>query len=83
MAIGRPANLNRSFQLLKAVTKSDTTPFPDGIARGLWVGTAGTANLVFFDDSEAANFPLVAGPNPIEVKQVKLGGTASNIWAGY
>lgn len=66
----------------RKVTKADAD-LPDGIARSLWVGTAGTANLVDATGSLCTSFPLVQGPNPIAVSQVKLGGTADDIWALY
>lgn len=53
---------------------------PDGPARYLLVGTAGTATLVRADGVEVANVPLVAGYNPLVVKQVKALGTAANIF---
>lgn len=71
------------FTKLKAVTPSDTVDLPDGISQGLIVGTAGSANLVMADGSAADGVPLQAGYNPLQVKRVKTGGTASNIWAGY
>jgi hypothetical protein len=66
-----------------AVTKHDTNEFADGTCRGLWVGTAGTANLTQDDGTERVNFPLKEGPNPIRVKRVKTGGSADDMWALY
>lgn len=65
------------------VTKADATDLPGGICRALWVGTAGTANLVQTDGTARADFPLLAGLNPVMVLQVQLGGTADDIWALY
>lgn len=67
---------------LVLVTKADAN-LPDGLCRGLLVGTAGTANLVDSSGGTAANVPLQAGYNPLSVLQVKTGGTADNIWALY
>lgn len=51
--------------------------------RGLLVGTAGTANLMFPDGSTGANVPLQQGYNPIRVRQLQTGGTATDIWGLY
>ena len=68
---------------LIAVTKADAD-LPQGRCRGLLVGTAGTANLLFgSDDGNLANVPLQVGYNPIAVLQVRTGGTATDIWAIY
>ena len=63
------------------ITKTDDTNLPGGVTRALWVGTAGTANLVSEDGQTMASFPLIAGLNPIRVLQVETGGTADDIWA--
>lgn len=65
-----------------AVTKADAD-LPHGVCRTLLVGTAGTANLMQPDGTIVANVPLVQGYNPLEVKQVRLGGTAADIFAIY
>jgi hypothetical protein len=54
-----------------------------GPCRALNVGTAGTANLTELDGTQRDNYPLVAGYNPIQVREVRAGGTAENIWALY
>ncbi len=54
-----------------------------GICRGLLVGIAGTANLQQPDGAVRANVPLQQGYNPLMAKQVRLGGTADDIWALY
>lgn len=64
------------------VTKADAD-LPDGPARGLLVGTAGTANLQDESGTTTTDVPLQAGYNPLNVKQVRLGGTADDIWALY
>jgi hypothetical protein len=64
------------------VTKADSD-LPNGVCRGLLVGTAGTANLVEFDGTVRTAVPLQAGFNPLSVLQVRTGGTASDIWALY
>jgi len=64
------------------VTKADAD-LAGGTCRGLLVGTAGTANLQQQDGTTRSNVPLQAGYNPLSVKQVRTGGTASDIWALY
>ena len=62
------------------VTKADQD-LPNGLANGLLVGTPGTANLMEPDGTIRTNVPLQQGYNPIAVRQVRTGGTASDIWA--
>lgn len=64
------------------VTKADAD-LPYGMTRGLWVGTAGTANLMDEDSNIETNVPLVVGFNPFQCKRVLTGGTADNIRAMY
>ncbi len=65
------------------VTKNDNADLPDGICRGLLVGTAGTANLHDMRGNLRANVPLQQGYNPLRVRRVRTSGTADNIWALY
>lgn len=73
---------DRPFDMVVPVTKADA-PLPDGTCRGLVVGAAGTIN--FRDGSGAirTNFPVFQGTNPVVCQEVREGGTASDIWAGY
>lgn len=64
------------------VTKADED-LTGGTCRGLLVGTAGTANLMQQDGTIRTNVPLQAGYNPLSVLQIRLGGTAADIWALY
>ena len=64
------------------VTKADAD-LPSGPPRALWVGTAGTANLMDETGAVLTDFPLLEGLNPIAPRQVRTGGTADNIWALY
>lgn len=64
------------------VTKANAE-LADGPCRGLLVGTAGTANLTELDGTERDGVPLQQGYNMLVVKEVRLGGTADNIWALY
>jgi hypothetical protein len=64
------------------VTKADAD-LPGGVCRSLLVGTAGTANLQQADGTTRTNVPLQQGYNPLICKQVRAGGTASDIWALY
>lgn len=72
-----------SARALEPITKADATPLPDGDARGIWCGTAGTLNFVDGAGETRANFPLQVGPNMIIVQQVHTGGTAADLWAIY
>lgn len=65
------------------VTKSDTADLPDGVCRGLLVGTAGTANLDDLRGNARTSVPLQQGYNPLRVRRVRTGGTADDIWALY
>lgn len=65
-----------------AVTKANAN-LPGGTCRALLVGTAGTANLTQADGTERDGVPLQPGYNPIVCKQIRLGGTAADIWALY
>lgn len=56
---------------------------PDGVCRGLLVGTAGTANLTQIDGTVRTDVPLQQGYNPLACLQVRTGGTADDIWALY
>ena len=64
------------------VTKANSD-LPDGMCRCLLVGTAGTANIEDGSGVIRTNVPLQQGYNAILVKQVRTGGTASDIWAIY
>lgn len=70
-----------SGKFLKAVKADGDLAL--GACRGLCVGTAGTANLKSADGDDAPNFPLQVGYNPVSVIQVKIGGTADDIWLLY
>lgn len=78
----RTADATVSAFVYELVTKADAD-LPGGITRGLLVGTAGTANLAQPDGTLRANVPLQQGYNPLQVLQVRTGGTADNIWALY
>lgn len=62
------------------VTKADAD-LPLGPCRGLWVGVAGTANLMRYDGTIVTDVPLQQGPNPFPCLQVRTLGTADDIWA--
>lgn len=78
----RTADATVSAFVYEPVTKADSD-LPGSITRGLLVGTAGTANLMQPDGTIRANVPLQQGYNPLQVRQVRTGGTADNIWALY
>lgn len=64
------------------VTKANAD-LPDGPCRALWVGTAGSVNIRTLNGADRDDFPVFIGLNQIQVKRVRLGGTADNIWAIY
>lgn len=68
--------------LIVPVTKADAD-LTNGVTRGLLVGTAGTANIQDAYGNTRASVPLQQGYNPLRCKQVRTGGTASDIWALY
>lgn len=61
----------------------DPGDLPGGVCRALLVATAGTANLTQEDGTDRDGVPLQQGYNPLKVKRVRAGGTASGIWALY
>lgn len=69
-------------QQIVPVVKADSD-LTFGPCRALWVGTAGTLNIQQLDGTVRAGFPAQVGLIPVSVKQVRLGGTADNIWALY
>lgn len=91
------ADIDEAYEQFGALAKMETRPavkfppvtkadadLPGGACRALWCGTAGTANLMELDGTTIrTGFPLVQGLNPIAVRQVRTGGTATDIWALY
>lgn len=82
MAHDNPADADDPARAAFLVTKA-TSDLPNGLARALVCGTAGTANLVDASGNVCSNYPLQAGYNPISVIRVSTGGSADNIWALY
>lgn len=78
----RTADATAPASVYDPVTKADAD-LPGGITRGLLVGSSGTANLMQPDGTVRADVPLQQGYNPLQVRQVRTGGTATNIWALY
>lgn len=80
-------NISAPAQYAAFVTAADGSDLPGGACRGVLVGTAGNARVVFANGSDtgASNLlPLQAGFNPIQIKRIySTGLTASNIWALY
>jgi hypothetical protein len=64
------------------VTPADAD-LPNGPARALWLGSSGTLNITTLVGADRDNFPVFIGLNQIQVKRVRPGGTASDIWAIY
>jgi hypothetical protein len=78
----RTADATVSAYRMQVVTKADVD-LPLGTTRGILCNVAGTANVVDAYGNLCANFPLQQGYNPIQVSQVRTGGTADEIWALY
>jgi hypothetical protein len=79
-----PIHYDSPGRLGAKVTKNDTNLLPEGAPRGFLVGTAGTATLIDLDGNTRENVPLQQGYNPIRnIKIVKTGGTADDIWPYY
>lgn len=53
---------------------------PDN-TRGLLVGTAGSLNITMENGEQRDAVPFVQGTNPGRFRQVRIGGTAQNVWA--
>lgn len=79
--MGRSTDIAPGRKLV-AVTKADAD-LPGGTCRALLVGTAGTGNIQDAEGTTHASVPLQQGYNPIQCKQVRTSGTASDIWAIY
>jgi hypothetical protein len=67
---------------VRAVTKADAA-LPNGDCRSILVGTAGTLNIMDLSGTIVADIPVQEGYNPIGARQIRLGGTATNIFAIY
>jgi hypothetical protein len=76
------ANFSQTGGKIAAVTKADSD-LPGGRCFALLCGTAGTANVMDNEGNILSSIPLQQGYNPISVKQVRTGGTATDIWALY
>ena len=81
--MGSPVNnTTTSAVVYQLVTKADAN-LPNSTTKALLVGTAGTANLMQPDGTIRTSVPLQVGYNPLQVLQVRTGGTATDIWALY
>jgi hypothetical protein len=75
--------LNAPASRLVPITPDDDNDLPEGVCRALLVGAAGTTTLIDASGAERTGVPLQQGFNPIGVRRVKTGGTATNLWALY
>jgi hypothetical protein len=75
--------MNAPASKLVPVMPDDNNDLPEGICRALLVGSSGTANIVDASGSGREGVPLQQGFNPIGVRRVKTGGTATDLWALY
>jgi len=71
-------SINAPSEVFAEITEGEN--IPNGPARYLLVGTAGTATLVREDGVEVEDVPLQAGYNPLVTKQVKSLGSAANVF---
>lgn len=76
-------NRNLPARYVRAITKHASNMLPDGPCRGIRAGTAGTLNFIDGSGTLISNFPIVEGDNAIEMRAVRTGGTADNLWALY
>lgn len=67
---------------VEAVTAANAD-LPGGMCRSLLVGVAGLANIMDAAGNIVTGVPLVAGYNPIAVKQIRTGTAATGIFALY
>jgi hypothetical protein len=66
-------------QMAVAITKHDTTNFPNGECSAIWVGGAGIVAAVFRDDS-VVQFTCVAGTVlPLQCKRVNSTNTTATL----
>jgi hypothetical protein len=79
--------LGPAFKLVPITEGADaataTANLTTGLCRGIWVNTAGTADIVQEDGTVASGVQLLQGPNPIACIGIVTGGTASGLYAMY
>lgn len=68
---------------LRKVTSAIAGDLPEGPARGLLVGTAGTATFNDGTRTTCTNVPLQQGYNPLSVSGGLTLGTADDVWLLY
>lgn len=67
-----------------AVTPSDSVDLPQGIARSLFIGGAGSVVLDTYNNTSITFAGLAAGTIlPVQAKRVRTASTATNIVALY
>lgn len=79
----RDGGLEAPAPKMTPITPDDDSDLPNGICRALLVGSEGTATIIDATGVERVDVPLQQGFNPIGVRRVKIGGTASGLWALY
>jgi len=68
---------------IRAITKDDNNDLPGGRCLAIKCDSAGTVNFVDATDTLVSPYTLEVGYHNISVKRVKLGGTATGLWALY
>ena len=78
-------------EIMGASGAASVTPannnLPDFAAKGatkaLLIGSPGTLNVMMESGETVTGLPVLAGYNPLRVRQVRTGGTAGTIFALY
>ena len=70
--------------IIVPVTANDGTDLPNGVCRGLLVGSSGAATVIDASGVQRTAVPLQVGYNPVRVGRIfATGVAASDIWALY
>jgi len=79
-----PRTRDGEYQAVRALTKDDGNDLPDGPCRALLVAAAGTVNITDMTGANIDGVPLAAGiPQPLNIKRLRLGGTATSVFGLY
>jgi hypothetical protein len=69
---------------LRSITKDDDNDLPDGVCKGVYVGTQGNLAVICKDDTSAVTLVAAVGWLPIRAKRVlSTGTTAAGLVAVY
>ncbi|QUT07925.1 hypothetical protein KFK14_11350 [Sphingobium phenoxybenzoativorans] len=75
-----PGYTTQSAGYLRAVTPHATDPLPDGVCRGLLIGTGGNVSIVAENDTDPVLLKNLGSGviYPIKAKAVRISGTTAN-----